>query len=1021
MGAFIRGSEWRKWDLHVHTPESVLNNEYGDDWDKYVKTIFNEAIKNKISAIGITDYFSIDGYKKIVNDYLNNEHRLRDLFSEEINIDSDYLDKVKSILILPNIEFRIDKVVKSKKDGPERRLNYHVIFSNNVSIVDIEENFLHNLDIHYQSTPTDGIETRKLKKCNIIELGKKLKGEQESFRDKTDYFIGCMNTYVEITEIEEILKKNSVSLFKDKHLLILADDYISLIDWNGQGHNVRKILCSLSNMVFSTNANTIKWGLENNTEKEFGSKKPCIWGSDAHSYEKLFIPDNEAYCWIKSDTTFEGLLQVLNEPSDRVYIGKRPEKIKIVDDNKSHYIDSIYIKKTVEYTCDDWFNNSIQLNSGLVAVIGNKGSGKSAFADILGLVSNSKNQDYFSFLNKDRFGKMPENLAQYFESSLLWYDGCETGFKPLSVKVNTSEVERVKYLPQKYIENVCNDLGDEFVQEINKMIFSYLPETEKLGKRTFSELINYLCSSIDDKIDISKIELQKLNNEIIALENKSIKEYRDTIKNEIKSKINEIIAHKKLKPETKDAPDNFEYSEENKKLFEIDCNIKEIEEQIRKEEELLKRYNIFETDFNHIKEKINDIKDKYDKTHLEIKQTFEKYEIKENVEEIIELKINNDIFKKYMETITVKKKQIYKLLEQDKQKQTEDSLYRKKEILLNDKTLIITKVNSETRDYQNYLDELQNWKNRKKELIGAIDKNESFKYLMKEYRYLKKYLKNDLKSATLKRGEVTNRIYESLAQKVNYYKDIYKYAIECLREIGEDEQKGINFSVDILAKNSTVEDFLNKINQGVVSLFQGKSEGYIKMKEIVAKYNFNNFEDVSKFIDEIYSAIIADMSRVNKLVKNRNEFYDLLFSLDYLKIEYKLRLGNKYLEQLSPGEKGGILLLFYLALDRENCPLIIDQPEDNLDNQSVFEKLVPFIRKAKKKRQVIIVTHNPNIAVACDAEQIIYSEINKIDNKVLYESGSIENPKINKRIVDVLEGTLPAFILRKIKYIEVED
>ena len=115
-------------------------------------------------------------------------------------------------------------------------------------------------------------------------------------------------------------------------------------------------------------------------------------------------------------------------------------------------------------------------------------------------------------------------------------------------------------------------------------------------------------------------------------------------------------------------------------------------------------------------------------------------------------------------------------------------------------------------------------------------------------------------------------------------------------------------------------------------------------------------------------------------------------------------------------ERGIVLLIFYLALSKDNKPIIIDQPEDNLDNQSVYSKLVPCICKAKERRQVIIVTHNPNIAVACDAEQIIYCKMDKQSCAITYESGAIENPKMKKHVVDVLEGTMPAFELRQKKY-----
>jgi ABC-type lipoprotein export system ATPase subunit len=67
-------------------------------------------------------------------------------------------------------------------------------------------------------------------------------------------------------------------------------------------------------------------------------------------------------------------------------------------------------------------------------------------------------------------------------------------------------------------------------------------------------------------------------------------------------------------------------------------------------------------------------------------------------------------------------------------------------------------------------------------------------------------------------------------------------------------------------------------------------------------------------------------------------------------------------------------------LDTEDIPLIIDQPEDNLDNETVSTMLVPFIKTAKKKRQIIMVTHNPNLAVVADSEQVIFVKIDKQNN-----------------------------------------
>jgi ABC-type cobalamin/Fe3+-siderophores transport system ATPase subunit len=151
------------------------------------------------------------------------------------------------------------------------------------------------------------------------------------------------------------------------------------------------------------------------------------------------------------------------------------------------------------------------------------------------------------------------------------------------------------------------------------------------------------------------------------------------------------------------------------------------------------------------------------------------------------------------------------------------------------------------------------------------------------------------------------------------------------------------------------------------------------------------------------------------------DLYTYLFNLDYLEPEYKLKLGEKNLSELSPGERGALLLIFYLTLDQNDIPLVIDQPEENLDNQSVFKILVQFIKKAKEKRQIIIVTHNPNLAVACNAEQIVHISMTKEkDNLISFISGSLENPTINSAVIDILEGTYPALNTRTNAYKVIE-
>lgn len=142
---FPGGSVWRKWDLHVHSPLSILNNQFphsldgSPDWDAYITKLEQAGL----SVLGITDYFTIEGYKKVRE------------FKE-----AGRLGKVD--LILPNIEFRLKTIISSRKDEKhmeEIRLNLHVLFSDEVAIQDIDEHFLHDLNFSYQADPQNPTES----------------------------------------------------------------------------------------------------------------------------------------------------------------------------------------------------------------------------------------------------------------------------------------------------------------------------------------------------------------------------------------------------------------------------------------------------------------------------------------------------------------------------------------------------------------------------------------------------------------------------------------------------------------------------------------------------------------------------------------------------------------------------------------------------------------------------------------------------------------------------------------------
>ncbi len=287
-----KGSTWNIWDFHLHTPFSVLNNQFGDPskdetWENYISQVETKAKEKGIVAIGFTDYFTIEGYKRVV--------------------EFQKAGRLQNILLLPNIEFRIDKIIYRSRDNTDpKRLNLHVIFSPKIPPTRIEEGFLHDLDFVHENEPFEQTKIRKLKTPNLKEFGETLQEQHPKFKELSPFETGCLNAVVQAEKIKEFLDNR----FKGEYLLVLAEENLELINWDGQDHSVRKQLIQMSLAFFSSNEKTRSFGLgkthsSNETYlNEFKSFKPCIWGCDSHGLNERFLePDQKRYCWIKSEVT----------------------------------------------------------------------------------------------------------------------------------------------------------------------------------------------------------------------------------------------------------------------------------------------------------------------------------------------------------------------------------------------------------------------------------------------------------------------------------------------------------------------------------------------------------------------------------------------------------------------------------------------------------------------------------------------------------------------------------------------
>lgn len=126
------------------------------------------------------------------------------------------------------------------------------------------------------------------------------------------------------------------------------------------------------------------------------------------------------------------------------------------------------------------------------------------------------------------------------------------------------------------------------------------------------------------------------------------------------------------------------------------------------------------------------------------------------------------------------------------------------------------------------------------------------------------------------------------------------------------------------------------------------------------------------------------------------------------------RTMQREFSKLSLGQQQSILLALMLSANSDK-PLIINQPEDNLDGEFIYSTLVPVLRRAKERRQVIIVTHNANVAVLGDAEQIIVMKANN-DRAEIVSRGSIDRTDTRDAACAILEGAKEAFTRRSKMY-----
>jgi predicted ATPase len=285
----------------------------------------------------------------------------------------------------------------------------------------------------------------------------------------------------------------------------------------------------------------------------------------------------------------------------------------------------------------------------------------------------------------------------------------------------------------------------------------------------------------------------------------------------------------------------------------------------------------------------------------------------------------------------------------------------------------------------------------------------------------------------------TNKIFEIGTLKAQEKALIEQYSL--IKEaIKFDFREYFNRIISIKDKLSLKSDKLEIKAKATLSISRYREylnssinqQGY-QGQEIVNK-QINTYEDFFTAVFELFEQLLSN--KVTLKGGNTNiTLSQKILATNFFKISYDI-IYEDIFKHMSEGKKAFVVLMLLLDFSNKDCPILIDQPEDDLDNRAIYNELVAYIKKKKKERQIIVVTHNPNIVVGADSELVIVSNQhgvnspNKRDFKFDYVHGSLEMTKekdesvketlfsqgIRQHVCEILEGGFEAFKKRELKY-----
>jgi AAA domain, putative AbiEii toxin, Type IV TA system len=974
-----RGSEWKRWEPHIHGPGTVLNNQYGaNSWDDYLAAL--ESTSPVIEAIAVTDYYVTDTYERVLA-----EKKAGRLAAVQ--------------LIFPNIELRLDVAAK---DG---FVNMHLFVSPEAPdhIAQLQR-LLVRLQFAAFGDRFDCTRTE------LIRLGKK--ADPSILDDGAALSLGASQFKVNFRELRTVIGESDWA--RDNILVAVAggstDGTAGVRE--AADKTIREEIERFAHVIFASNAAQREFWLGRKSltpdqiRERYNGLKPCLHGSDAHKLANVAAPIGDRFSWVKGGLEFDALRQACIDPSGRAFVGSEPPRLA----TPSQVIANVRINNA------SWAKAPvIPLNPGLVAVIGARGSGKTALVDIIAAGCDAIREDGW---NEDR-QSTPSFLARArlllgnANAQIDWASGKRITRRLDGGDAGSSEsYPRARYLSQQFVEDLCssNGMSDGLLQEMQRVIFEAHAPNDRDGADGFDDLLDIRASrhrlarsreeealSLMSERIAAELEKEKLvpSYEALVTQKEQLIAAYETDRAKLVPVANEawVGRHTQLTKAAESLRTSIRaYSRQRETFATMQDEVGNLRR--TKAPEMLRQmqarhqgsgmnpeqWAAFLVDYKGDVDK--DLKDYVAWADAEIaKRTgTDPPPPVANAPYIAE---DVDLAALPLTVLDAEKGRLESLM-------SADTETRKHYAALTAKLTIETSS-------------LQAMKDKLGDARGARDRAAQF-YRERDEGYRRVF------EAILTEQTVLEKLYEPLKERLAASAGTLNKLSFSVRRVADVQKwatEGEELFIDRRKQGSL---------RGIGSLVQHAEEMLRSAWETGSAADVG--EAMAAFRERHQAELLshAPVPRTEQAEFRAwsKRFAQWLFGTDHIRIEYGIEYDGVDIRKLSPGTRGIVLLLLYLALDdADDRPLIIDQPEENLDPKSVFDELVPLFIKAKQKRQVIMVTHNANLVINTDADQIIIAEAGSHPHgelpPITYHAGGLDNADIRKAVCDILEGGEAAF------------